>query len=624
MPLIINTNISSLQAQRSLNSTQGSLSKTFERLSSGARVNGASDDAAGLSIGTRMEAQVRGLSKAIGNANDAVSLSQTAEGALDEVTGILQRIRELTVQASSETNTLGDRQKIQAEIDQLIEEVDKIGSTQFNGKNLFGGQFDFHLGSGNDSGSSVGLRTDKLASNRLGAHSLYTSGAVDTATALNTDDLTVVTQEGESIIVRASESSDDSVSTANQSGSAIAKAAAINSGTKDHGITARAGTTTVTSTGINAEQTLGRNDVLTINGEKISGFTVSENDADGSLVDAINAVSQETGVVASLNGLGNLQLIAEDGRNIVIGATGTAANLGFTDGTVQGGTLTLESKDTYTLQFAAAEVNTDALGNITTAASGGGGAGNFTLNGSGQFTAFGFGLGGNTWEANTDLISVTGTYDSATLGLGNPTQTFFLTAFDGDQVFIVNSDTMVAVANNGVPLAAVNTFNEPGLSLTITISDVAGFDGDFFDGQATDAFSFELTDGNIQFPAAGTLESVMGQNFTESSLSSLTSGELHDVTTTVGAERALSIIDIALEEVSATRAELGALNNRLESTVNNLDQTKNNISNARSQIMDADFAAETAQLSKSQIVQQASVSMLAQANASQQVALSLI
>ena len=173
-------------------------------------------------------------------------------------------------------------------------------------------------------------------------------------------------------------------------------------------------------------------------------------------------------------------------------------------------------------------------------------------------------------------------------------------------------------------MATVNTFNTPGLSLTITISDVASFDVDPSDNNL-DAFSFELTDGAIQFPAStGTLESVMGQNFTQSSLSSLASGELHDVTTTAGAERALSIIDIALEKVSATRAELGALNNRLESTVSNLDQTKNNIASARSQIMDADFAAETAQLSKSQIIQQASISMLAQANVSQQVALRLI
>ena len=108
MALTVNTNLFSSHARKSLNRNQSTLSTTFERLASGARVNGASDDAAGLSIGTRMEAQVRGLSKAIGNANDAVSLSQTADGAFNEVTDLLQRMRELTVQALSETNTLGD------------------------------------------------------------------------------------------------------------------------------------------------------------------------------------------------------------------------------------------------------------------------------------------------------------------------------------------------------------------------------------------------------------------------------------------------------------------------------------------------------------------------------------
>jgi flagellin len=577
-----------------------------------------------------MEAQVRGISKAIGNANDAVSLSQTAEGALNEVTGILQRIRELTVQASSETNTLGDRQKIQAEIDELIEEVDNIGSAQFNGKSLFGSQFDFHLGAGNDGGSSVGLRTDKLASNRLGAHSLYTSGAVDTATAINANDLTIVTREGDSVVVRASESSDDSVSTANQSGSAIAKAAAINSGTKDHGVTAQAGMTTLTSTGINAEHTLDRNDVLTINGEKISGFTVSENDADGSLVDAINAVSEETGVVASLNGSGNLQLIAEDGRNIAIGATGTAANLGFTDGTVQGGTLTLESRDSYTLQFAAEEVNTDALGNITTV--GGGGGNNFNNLVNGRFTFVGANPVftaepvGALWDATTEIISVTGTYDS-TVSPFPANQEFYIAFDDGNTaVYIAGNDASMfadGFINSADFTTGTFTIANIGINLTFELGNPANIDADNDDDGDGGAFKFQLTDGNIQF-SAGTLESVMGQNFAESSLSGLAGGELHDVTTTAGAERALSIIDIALEEVSATRAELGALNNRLESTVNNLDQTKNNISSARSQIMDADFAAETAQLSKSQIIQQASVSMLAQANASQQVALSLI
>ena len=147
MVFSINSNLNSNQALSALNQNQVSLSRTFERLASGMRINGASDDAAGLSISTRMEAQVRGISKAVGNANDAVSLSQTADSTLNEVTNVLQRIRELTVQAASDINSAEDRQKIQTEIDELVKEVDRIGQGEFNGKSLFGGQFDFQLGS---------------------------------------------------------------------------------------------------------------------------------------------------------------------------------------------------------------------------------------------------------------------------------------------------------------------------------------------------------------------------------------------------------------------------------------------------------------------------------------------
>ena len=132
---------------------------------------------------------------------------------------------------------------------------------------------------------------------------------------------------------------------------AIAKAAAINSSAELHGISATVGETRLISTGITATQVLGAADVLTINGEQISGFTVVENDADGSLVSAINSVSDSTGVIASLDANGVLELTASDGRNIAIGATGNAANLGFSDGTVQGGILTLESADTFTMRF---------------------------------------------------------------------------------------------------------------------------------------------------------------------------------------------------------------------------------------------------------------------------------
>lgn len=135
MALTINTNVASLNAQRNLGKSQNDLNQSMQRLSSGLRINSAKDDAAGLAISDRMTAQITGLNQAVRNANDGISLSQTAEGALQESTNILQRIRELAVQSANDTNSASDRESLQAEVDQLIEELDRIAdTTQFNGK----------------------------------------------------------------------------------------------------------------------------------------------------------------------------------------------------------------------------------------------------------------------------------------------------------------------------------------------------------------------------------------------------------------------------------------------------------------------------------------------------------
>ena len=150
MALSINTNIASLTAQRNVTKTQGTLNKSLERLSSGLRINSAKDDAAGMAISNRFVAQVKGLDQAVRNANDGISLLQTSEGGMQEVTTILQRMREIGVQASNDTNSASDRSSLQGEMDQLYSEIDRIaGSTQFNGINLLdgsGGTKSFQIG----------------------------------------------------------------------------------------------------------------------------------------------------------------------------------------------------------------------------------------------------------------------------------------------------------------------------------------------------------------------------------------------------------------------------------------------------------------------------------------------
>ncbi|MBF0123906.1 MAG: flagellin FliC [Magnetococcales bacterium] len=192
MGIILNTNVASLQSQRYLNRSTMALSKTFERLSSGLRVNHAADDAAGLSITTRMTAQVRGVNQAMRNANDAISLVQVADGSLEETTSALQRIRELTVQAASDTYTSTDRADIQKEVNQLVSEIQRIASqTSFNKLGVIDGTYaskKFQIGAYNGQQLSITIGAATAAGIGITALSNTISGATASAvTALITN-----------------------------------------------------------------------------------------------------------------------------------------------------------------------------------------------------------------------------------------------------------------------------------------------------------------------------------------------------------------------------------------------------------------------------------------------------
>jgi len=480
MGLLINTNQSSLNAQRQLNSTTNKLGTSFERLSSGLRINGAKDDAAGLSITTRFSAQIRGLNQAVRNSNDGISLAQTAEGALNETTNILQRIRELAVQSANDTNNSSDRASLQAEVSQLKEELNRIAeTTNFNGNKVLDGDFlarDIQVGANVGETLSVsiaGAGTDDLGRQvRLNATTAGGTVVNVGAASLASGDIAIQKAGATAFTnVRATVAADDSVSTSLKASSAIAKAAAINDLSASTGVRAIVGETSATGVTI-AGGALDTGNYFELNGQKISGFTVQANDADGALRDAINAVSDETGVTAALNSNSELVLTAADGRNIEIEATGAAATrTGLAVGVSQAA-IELQSKGQFDLKV----------------------------------------------DAATDIGFSSGVYG-------------------------VNSSSSVTSV---------------------------------------------------------------------------------DISTRAGAVKALDSIDLALEDVSSQRAKLGALQNRLESTINNLSTTSENLSASRSRILDADFAAETAQLSRNQIIQQAGVSILAQANQQPQVALALL
>jgi flagellin len=202
MPQIINTNIASLTAQRNLNSSQNSLNTSLQRLSSGLRINSAKDDAAGLAISERFSAQIRGLNQAARNANDGVSLSQTAEGALAEVTSNLQRIRELAVQSSNATNSQSDRDALQTEVTQLLNEIDRVAdSTAFNGVKLLDGSFTgavFQVGA--DSGDTITIAATTDANTAaLGSVSTNTSAGLSVAASTLTGFATAIAAGGVTI-----------------------------------------------------------------------------------------------------------------------------------------------------------------------------------------------------------------------------------------------------------------------------------------------------------------------------------------------------------------------------------------------------------------------------------------
>lgn len=195
MALTVNTNVASLNAQRNLSKSQGDLANSMARLSSGLRINSAKDDAAGLAISDRMTAQIRGLNQAARNANDGISLAQTAEGALQEGTNILQRIRELAVQSANDTNSSSDRTSLQAEVDQLLAEMDRIAtSTQFNGTTLLNGSMTgatFQIGP--NSGQTISFSVGNATVSALGISGISVSSVTSSEATISLADTALAT-----------------------------------------------------------------------------------------------------------------------------------------------------------------------------------------------------------------------------------------------------------------------------------------------------------------------------------------------------------------------------------------------------------------------------------------------
>ena len=600
MSTSINTNISALAAQSSLRKTGLSQATAMERLSTGIRINDAKDDAAGLAISTRMTANIRGISAAIRNANDGISLTQTAEGSLTAIGNNLQRIRELAVQASNTGNNTSDRQALNAEASQLVAEIDRVANnSMFNGIKLLDGSFQnqgLQVGAGNDANDriTVSISSAKAATIGIGTSSSYTSNiagaALTSGTALTSGGITI-----NGVNVGASLS--DGVSTVNSDGSALAKANAINAVAGSSGVTAEVQATTRTLTATSAGGVYS----LTVNGVVVSGIAssatgIAETQSVTVSGAASGAVTFLGRAIASSADQDTAAKIAErvvaDKTAIMGGAAGLA--LGLTNITQVGSTAEL----IFTFKAGATGAGTGDVANMAATAASAGitfGAGVEGTKGVVQTTTAT--AQGNASEiaaalnAAKDLTGVSAKVDGTS---GN----YILSAADGRNITVTT--TTATAGSTGVSNGTLTTFGSLKLNSTSPNGIVLG------GLQATTA--------------------ILGANAQTATATQVQAGGVSsvDLSTALGAQSALTILDKAIDTITNSRAAMGAYQNRLTASISNLETTSMNLQASRSRILDTDYAKETTNLAKSQIITQAATAMLAQANQSSQSVLALL
>ncbi len=588
MALVIGTNVASLNAQRQLMNSGSALDRSTERLSSGNRINSAKDDAAGLAISNRMTSQIRGLDQAIRNANDGVSLIQTAEGALQESTNILQRMRELAVQSANGIYDQGDRQTLQAEVKQLQAELTRISeTTTFNGQKLLDGSMGTkQLQVGAQANQTIGISIGSFSANSLGGSTGDLVGSVTT----RADMITATTTAGEFTINDKDATVLDATNAATVNKMLDVMNADFNSvgvsvGTVSE-LTAQNVGSGVLVAGVDALQIAvldgdGRTQTLQITGTN-------------SMKEVVNKINEAAGgiVQASLNDAGKLVLTSQNAESVTVsnaqGAALTAVGSGTN--TSSSFSLVLNKQPGFAGDIKVTTDDADVL--VTT------------------------GLNAHTGDGSIQGASVT----AAALNKGD----LVINGVEIGAIAVGVAEATVtgSSAEFEQALNIVNAINAKSAE-TGVIAFASGDDSDQISLRSVSGSEISIKAGDSLTGGASTLTARTGlleRNATEGagSVASI------DISTEAGAQKAIGIIDKALEQVNATRADLGAANNRLDFTISNLANISEKTSASRSRIVDADFAAETANLSRSQVLQQAATAMLAQSNARSQQVLSLL
>ncbi|MFG0551154.1 flagellin [Pseudomonas sp. yb_9] len=665
MALTVNTNITSLGVQKNLNRASDALGTSMSRLSSGLKINSAKDDAAGLQISNRLTSQISGLNVAVKNANDGISIAQTAEGAMQASTNILQRMRELALQSANGSNSDEDRTSLQQEFTALSGELTRISSTTtFGGRNLLDGTFtstSFQVGAnanetisfgmksvsaselkGTYSEASVDAGTNKLSAVVTGKSDVITSNANDvSATKFSVENKTlgaagagtlsigasnialVATDDLDSIVKKINDAKVPNVTASNVDGQ-LRLTNAGTAGTGDVALGGTAGTlaalgvtsganlagaAAVTGTKVLSKQAMGAD------GDLIIGSSVVKLAATDTLEDVVNKVNQfssETGVTAKIaknpDGTGSLSLSSK--TDFTIGQSTTTA---------------IATKLGY--NTAAADQTIATKTGLTSDAS-------IKVNGQGF-----------SFKAGDTLSSIVASINDGAGGVGSGAGTkatgvtasasadgrLILTSADGKDIKLENNS---AGALDTLGLTSGNTKAKLTEATSITVNNVeVKFKKD--DDMAAIAAAINSSssgvtasvndDGTLGLFADQNIVIADGSNGTGLAALGLSAGTTNAVTmnTSVNdlsildaasAQQAIQALDGAIQQVDSQRSQLGAVQNRFDSTVDNLQSIGENSTAARSRVQDADFASETAELTKQQTLQQASTAILSQAN----------
>ncbi|HEF9371607.1 TPA: flagellin A [Campylobacter coli] len=571
----INTNVAALNAKANADLNSKSLDASLSRLSSGLRINSAADDASGMAIADSLRSQANTLGQAISNGNDALGILQTADKAMDEQLKILDTIKTKATQAAQDGQSLKTRTMLQADINRLMEELDNIANTtSFNGKQLLSGNFinqEFQIGA--SSNQTIKATIGATQSSKIGLTRFETGGRISSSGEVQ---FTLKNYNG----IDDFQFQKVVISTSVGTGLG-ALADEINKNADKTGVRA---TFTVETRGIAAVRAGATSDTFAINGVKIGKVDYKDGDANGALVAAINSVKDTTGVEASIDANGQLLLTSREGRGIKI------------DGNIGGGAfINADMKENYGRLSLVKNDGKDIL-----------------ISGS-NLSSAGFGATQFISQASVSLRESKGQIDANiadAMGFGSVNKGVILAGASSVSAYMSAAGSGFSAgsgysAGSGKNYSAVISANAVVISNTSAVSKI-------YNVSAGSGFSSQS--GLSQF---ATMKTSAGNSLGAKD-------ETAGVTTLKGAMAVMDIAETAITNLDQIRADIGSVQNQVTSTINNITVTQVNVKAAESQIRDVDFAAESANYSKANILAQSGSYAMAQANSVQQNVLRLL